>query len=162
MQSSEEKVITINVKPGWKPGTKIKYADAGNEEVKDGQIVGQTIAFVVEEKPHERFKREGDNLVHTIKIPLLDALSGPSPSSSASILPTRTVKSLDSRNVSFKIPYPDYEKGGRVLKPGQEIVVPREGMPSKSGKGNLIVRIEITFPEKVEAAKLAALRQALS
>lgn len=158
---SEEKVLSITVKPGWKAGTKIRFAEAGNEEIKEGQVIGQTIVFVVEEKPHERFKREGDNLVYTCKVPLVEALAGPSPNSSSSIISTKTVKSLDGRTVSFKIPYPDPETGGKTLQPGQEIIVAGEGMPSKGKKGNLIVRLEVTFPERIPAAKLGALRQAL-
>ena len=159
---SEEKVLTITVKPGWKAGTKIRFAEAGNEEIKEGHVVSQTIVFVVEEKPHERFKREGDNLVYTCKVPLIEALAGPSPSSSSSIISTKTVKQLDGRNVSFKIPYPDYESGGKCVKPGQEIVVAGEGMPAKGKKGNLIVRVDVTFPDRIPAAKLRHLREALS
>merc|ERR1712093_272990 len=155
--TSEEKVLTINVKPGWKAGTKIRFADSGTEEVKDGQVVAQTIVFVVEEKPHDRFKREGDNLIYTTKIPLVDALTGPPPSAS----PSKTVQTLDGRQVTFKIPYPDREKGGKAIKPGQEIVVPKEGFPSKTGKGNLVVRVEVTFPEKIQAANLSTLRDIL-
>lgn len=162
LQGSEEKPLTITVKPGWKAGTKIRFAEAGNEENKNGHVVSQTIVFTVEEKPHDRFKREGDNLVYTVKVPLVEALTGPSSSSSAAVLPSKTVKSLDGRSVSFKLPYPDSEAGGKTIKPGQEIIVRGEGMPSKSGKGNLIVRTEVTFPERISASKLSALRQALS
>lgn len=160
--TSEEKILTIAVKPGWKPGTKVRFADTGTEEIKDGQVVAQTMVFVVEEKPHDRFKREGDNLIHTVKVPLIDALTGASPSSSSGILSTKSVKSLDGRSVSFKLPYPDYEAGGKTIKPSQEVIIIGEGMPSKGGKGNLIVRIEVTFPDRIPANKLAQLRQALS
>jgi DnaJ family protein B protein 4 len=159
---SEEKVLTITVKPGWKAGTKIRFAEAGNEEIKEGHVVSQTIVFVVEEKPHDRFKREGDNLVYTCKVPLAEALAGPSPSSSSAIISTKSVKQLDGRNVSFKVPYPDYETGGRTVKPGQEIVVQGEGMPAKGKKGSLIVRVDVTFPDRIPASKLKALREALA
>ena len=143
-------------------GTKIRFAEAGNEEEKDGHIVGQTIVFTVEEKPHDRFKREGDNLVHTVKIPLVEALTGPVPSSSAGVLPARTVMSLDGRKVPFKLRYPDYEAGGKPIKPGDEISVAGEGMPSKAGKGKLIVRVEVIFPDRIQANKMVQMRQALT
>lgn len=158
--TSEEKVLTINVKPGWKAGTKIRFAEAGTEEVKEGHVVAQTVVFVVEEKPHDRFKREGDHLIYNVKVPLVDALTGPPPTSAAAS--QTTVKSLDGRQVSFKIPYPDHERGGKCVKPGQEIIVIGEGMPSKSGKGNLIVRVDVTFPDKIPGHKLSQLREALS
>jgi DnaJ family protein B protein 4 len=34
------------------------------------------MVFIIDEKPHERFKREGDNLVLTKRISLSDALCG--------------------------------------------------------------------------------------
>lgn len=159
---SEEKVLTITVKPGWKAGTKIRFADAGNEEIKDGQVVSQTIVFVVEEKPHERFKREGDNLIYTCKVPLIEALAGPSPSSSSSTISTKSIKHLDGRIVTYRIPYPDYESGGRTVKPGQEIVVAGEGMPAKGKKGNLVVRVDVTFPDRIQGSRLKVLREALA
>lgn len=113
-----------------------------------------TIVFVVEEKPHAQFKREGDNLIHTVKIPLVEALCGPSPSSSSSIL-GRTVSTLDGRKVSYKLP-------SGVLKPDQEIVIIGEGMPGKTGKGNLVIRLSITFPTSIPEDKKTQLRELLS
>jgi DnaJ family protein B protein 4 len=153
-QSTEEKVLTITVKPGWKPGTKIRFADSGNEEVKDGHVVSSTIVFVVEEKPHARFRREGDNLIHTVKVPLVEALCGPSPSSASSVL-GRSVTSLDDRKVTYKLPT-------GIMKPGQEIVVLGEGMPGKTGKGNLVIRLEVTFPNTLTDDKKEKLRSILS
>ncbi|KAI8137203.1 DnaJ domain-containing protein, partial [Fennellomyces sp. T-0311] len=54
-----DKILTINVKPGWKAGTKIRFPGEG-DELENGQT--QDIEFIVEEKPHPTFKREGDNL----------------------------------------------------------------------------------------------------
>lgn len=149
----EEKVLTIAVKPGWKPGTKIRFAEAGNEEVVDGHTIASTIVFIVEEKPHDRFKREGDNLVHTVKVPLVEALCGPSSSSTTAVL-GRSVNSLDSRKVSYKLP-------PGILKPNQEIVVIGEGMPGKTGKGNLVLRLEIVFPATLSNDKKEQLRSIL-
>lgn len=117
-------------------------------------MVSSTIVFVVEEKPHDRFRREGDNLIHTVKIPLVEALCGPSPSSATSVL-GRSVQSLDGRKVTYKLP-------NGILKPGQEIIILGEGMPGKSGKGNLIVRLEISFPSSISDDKKGQLRQILS
>ena len=36
------------------------------------------IVFMVEEKPHARFKREGNDLLYTHRLPLVEALCGPS------------------------------------------------------------------------------------
>jgi DnaJ family protein B protein 4 len=154
VQATEEKVLTITVKPGWKAGTKIRFAESGNEEIKDGHVVSSTIVFVVEEKPHPTYKREGDNLIYTVKVPLVEALCGPLPSSTSSIL-GKTVTTLDGRKVSYKLP-------SGILKPGQEVVVIGEGMPCKSGKGNLVLRLDITFPTTLSEDKKTQLRQILS
>ena len=34
------------------------------------------LVFVIEEKPHSRFSREGNDLVYNAKVPLVDALCG--------------------------------------------------------------------------------------
>lgn len=86
--SEEERVLEIAYKAGWKKGTKIKFAGAGHE---DSHGQGQTIVFVVEEKPHPRFKREDDDVVVSLNISLADALAGPAPGQ-----PTeRTIEHLD-------------------------------------------------------------------
>jgi len=108
----------------------------------------------VEEKPHPEFKREGDNLIHTIKVPLVEALCGPSPSSASSIL-GKSVTTLDGRKVNYKLP-------SGILKPGQEIVVIGEGMPCKTGKGNLVLRLEVIFPTTLTEDKKNQLRQILA
>ncbi|KAJ1674240.1 Molecular chaperone (DnaJ super), partial [Spiromyces aspiralis] len=46
--SQSEKILTVNIKPGWKAGTKIRYAGEG-DNLGNG---AQDIVFVVEEKPH--------------------------------------------------------------------------------------------------------------
>ncbi|KAJ3830969.1 hypothetical protein F5878DRAFT_679507, partial [Lentinula raphanica] len=47
--TTEDKVLDIQVHPGWKSGTMIRFARAGNEQV-NGEA--QDLVFVVEEKAH--------------------------------------------------------------------------------------------------------------
>jgi DnaJ family protein B protein 4 len=88
--------------------------------------------FVVRQKPHPVFTREGDDLVTTQRISLSKALGGG----------TVDVPSLDNR--VLRVPLKE------VVRPGYERVVPGEGMPnSKTGaKGNLRIRFQIEFPRK--------------
>mgnify|MGYP001573698862 CR=1 FL=1 len=88
----------------------------------------QDIVFVIEERPHDTFTREGDDLVLVVKVPLRDALSGPTPPDTF----TRTIKSLDGRPVRFDLPYPSTKNGGSPLKPGQVIKVEGEVRASVS------------------------------
>ena len=63
----EEKVLTINVKPGWKSGTKITFQREGDQAPNK---IPADIVFIIRDKPHAMFKREGCDLRHTCKITL--------------------------------------------------------------------------------------------
>ena len=63
----EEKVLTINVKPGWKSGTKITFQREGDQAPNK---IPADIVFIIRDKPHQHFKREGPDLRHTCKITL--------------------------------------------------------------------------------------------
>merc|ERR1712133_217294 len=69
----EEKVLQINVKPGWKAGTKVTFAKEGDRV--PGKIPAD-IAFIIKDKPHPVFERDGPNIKYTYKVPLREALCG--------------------------------------------------------------------------------------
>lgn len=146
--TTEDKVLEIQVLPGWKSGTKIRYPKAGNEQV-DGE--SQDLVFVVEEKPHERFKREGNDLVTHEKISLVDALTGTGGK--------RSLETLDGRKVQVTVP-------ASVVKPGAQSIVPAEGMPVRQegkvkSKGDLIVKWDIVFPDRLTSAQKEGLKKVL-
>ena len=139
----KEEVLSIEVKPGWKAGTKVRFEGKGDE--RPGARAGD-IVFVIEEKPHERFKREGNNLVHTAKVSLADALCGP----------TVEVETLDHRKLAVSV--------SGVATPTATKVVKGEGMPlskDPKSKGDLHVRFEIRFPGKLGDEEKALVRRAL-
>jgi len=152
--TTEDKVLQIQIHPGWKSGTKIRFPKAGNEMPPYGNA--QDLVFVVEEKPDDRFTRDGNDLVTKVKIPLVDALTGPAGAGKL----TRTVDLLDGRRVSVTAPQ-------GVIKPGQRTIVSGEGMPvRKDGqarmKGDLIVLWEVEFPDRLTAAQKEGLRKVLA
>ncbi|KAF8972194.1 hypothetical protein BDZ97DRAFT_1783637 [Flammula alnicola] len=51
--TTEDKVLEIQIHPGWKSGTKVRFPRAGNEHP-TGEA--QDLVFVVEEKPHDLTK----------------------------------------------------------------------------------------------------------
>ena len=65
-----EEILTIEIKPGWKRGTKITFPEKGNEEP---GIIPADVIFVIEEKPHALYKRDGNDLVVNQEITLLEA-----------------------------------------------------------------------------------------
>lgn len=60
------------MKPGWKKGTTITFPNEGDE---GPGILPADIQFSIAEKAHERFTREGNNLVHRARITLAQALT---------------------------------------------------------------------------------------
>ncbi|KAH6913385.1 hypothetical protein BKA70DRAFT_720823 [Coprinopsis sp. MPI-PUGE-AT-0042] len=154
--TTEDKVLEIQIHPGWKSGTKIRFPHAGNEVPPTGEA--QDLVFVVEEKPDEVWSRDGNDLIAKVKIPLVDALTGPSPSSPNS--GKKVVDLLDGRKVQVPVP-------SGIIKPGQESIVIGEGMPiRKDGevkkKGDLKVRWEVEFPTNLSAAQKEGIRKILT
>lgn len=68
-----ENILTIDVKKGWKEGTKITFNGEGDE--REGYNAGDII-FILRENKHPTYKRKGNDLIYTTEISLFDALSG--------------------------------------------------------------------------------------
>ncbi|KDP21245.1 hypothetical protein JCGZ_21716 [Jatropha curcas] len=138
-----EEILKIDIKPGWKKGTKITFPEKGNQEP---GVIPADLIFVVDEKPHAVFKRDGNDLVVNKKISLLEALTGK----------TFDLTTLDGRYLT--IPVTD------IIKPGTEIVIPNEGMPiSKEPhkKGNLRIKFDVGFPSRLTAEQKSDLKRVL-
>lgn len=125
MQVANDK--EISVKAGWKDGTKVTFEREGDE--KPGYIPAD-ICFVVQSRKHERFERDGDDLIYTHTITLTEALCG---------LQFEVV-TLDNRRLRIqeKKVTPDYVR-----------IISGEGMPNqkKKANGDLKVKFLIKFPE---------------
>jgi len=63
----EEKVLTVDIKPGWKSGTKITFPKEGDQLPNS---IPADIVFVIKDKPHHTFKRDGSNIIYKAKIGL--------------------------------------------------------------------------------------------
>lgn len=134
--------------PGWKSGTKIRFPRAGNEQP-TGE--SQDLVFVVEEKPHPRFTRSGNDLIVIQKLPLVEALTGEGG--------RKVIEHLDGRKLPVSVPL-------GIVKPGQQTTVSGEGMPvRKEGqthkKGDLIVKWEIVFPDRLTPSQKDGIRKVL-
>nr|GMC74338.1 DnaJ homolog subfamily B member 1 [Ipomoea batatas] len=141
---SMEEILTIEIKPGWKKGTKITFLEKGNQEP---GVIPADLVFVVDEKPHAVFVRDGNDLIVSKEISLLEALTGK----------TLEVTTLDRRNLMIPLT--------EIVKPGHEVVVPNEGMPiSKEPrrKGNLRIKIDVRYPARLSEAQKSELRRVLA
>jgi DnaJ family protein B protein 4 len=143
---SIEETLEVDVKPGWREGTRITFEGKGDE------LPGrppQDLVFVVKQKPHNVFTREGDNLMVHDTVDIATALGGG----------VVEVPALDGRNVGLRI--------DQVIHPGSVHVVTGDGMPrskattSLSSRGDLHIKFDVKFPSKVlsplEKAQLQAL-----
>ncbi|XP_058073868.1 uncharacterized protein LOC131222721 [Magnolia sinica] len=138
-----EEILTINIKPGWKKGTKITFPEKGNEQP---NVIPADLVFIIDEKPHAVYKRDGNDLVANQRILLVDALTGT----------TINLTTLDGRNLT--VPITD------IVGPGYEMVVPGEGMPiakEPGKKGNLRIKFDVKFPSRLTAEQKSVLRRLL-
>lgn len=138
-----EEILTIDVKPGWKKGTKITFPEKGNEQP---NVIPADLVFVIDEKPHSVFTRDGNDLIVTQKISLAEALTGY----------TVHLTTLDGRSLNIPI--------NNVIHPTYEEIVPKEGMPLQkdpSKRGNLRIKFNIRFPTRLTAEQKAGIKKLL-
>lgn len=64
---SEDKILNIVIKRGWKEGTKITFPKEGDENPEN---IPADIVFVLKDKGHPHFRRDGSNIVYTAKVSL--------------------------------------------------------------------------------------------
>lgn len=65
----EDKILTIDIKPGWKAGTKITFPKEGDQSPNS---VPADVVFVIRDKPHPLFSRDGSDITYKAKIALRD------------------------------------------------------------------------------------------
>ncbi|XP_033112028.1 dnaJ homolog subfamily B member 4-like [Anneissia japonica] len=127
----EDKVLEIQVKPGWKEGTRITFPKEGDQTPNN---VPADIVFTLKDKPHPVFTREGSNLIFKAKVSLRDALVGTS----------LQVPTIEGRTV--QIPITD------VIKPTTKKRISGEGLPfpkQLGRRGDLLITFDIGFPEHI-------------
>ena len=127
----ETKPLEIYIPRGAYQGERIVLE--GEADQHPDQTPGNLV-FVLVEEPHEVFNRVGNDLSADLEITLAEALCGFS----------RVVLThLGGRGIQINHPR------GKVLRPGQVLRVPGEGMPLKRGeeKGDLYLVVKVQFPE---------------
>ena len=140
----EEKVLKINVKPGWKSGTKVTFSQEG--DCVPGKVPAD-IAFIIRDKPHPLFDRQNTDIKYTYKIPLREALCG-----SHIQVPT-----LDGKKVEVNCPH--------VIKPSSVKILKGYGLPFPKDprrKGDMIVEFDILFPDEISPCQREVIHEVLS
>jgi DnaJ family protein B protein 4 len=142
-QSTEEKILTVPIKAGLKAGSKVKFAGAGDQTADGGT---QDIHFIVSEKPHELFTRDGDDLRRDVEISLKEALTGWK----------KTVTTIDGKQLSVG--------GSGPTAPTWTERFPSLGMPSSkkpTERGDFIVGVNIKFPTSLSADQKKTIKEIL-
>lgn len=124
-QTILEKVYKVEVKPGYKAGTKVKFPAS--------QEFPRPVGFEIRETPHKYFVRRGDDLMWTaklsarqvekgvlIRVPLLDG----------------TTLTLDSKKYHIAA-------GSKIPFAGKGMPITGKRSASQASHGDLIVKFEI-------------------
>ncbi|MCJ1466896.1 hypothetical protein MMC07_005518 [Pseudocyphellaria aurata] len=138
----EDKILDMDIKPGYKAGTKIKFRGVGDQE--EGGT--QDLHFIVTEKEHPLFKREDDNLRAVIELDLKEALTGWK----------RTIATIDGKQVPIS--------GSGPTQPGYKENFPHLGMPKSkkpTERGDMMVEIKVKFPSSLTPAQKTQLKEIL-
>lgn len=141
---SEDKVLTIDIKPGWKAGTKITFPREGDQSPNS---IPADIVFIIKDKPHQYFKRDGCDLIFTANISLREALLGA----------TIQVPTLDGRKKQISML-------NDIVNPHTEKRIAGEGLPfpkQTNKKGDIIVKFDIKFPGSLSQSQREAMNQNL-
>ncbi|KAJ5219318.1 Mitochondrial protein import protein mas5 [Penicillium cinerascens] len=140
----ERKVLHVHVDKGVRDGHKIEFRGEGDQM--PGVMPGDVV-FEIEQKPHPRFQRKGDDLFYQAEIDLLTALGGG----------TIHIEHLDDRWMTVNI------AAGEVIVPDAIKVIPGQGMPSfrHHDHGNLYIKFDVKFPKKDELQNLELLEKVL-
>ncbi|KAG9157210.1 hypothetical protein Leryth_004880 [Lithospermum erythrorhizon] len=119
--------ITVDIEKGMRDGQEVVFHEEGEPKI-DGEA--GDLRFRIRTAPHDRFKREGDDLHTSVTITLVQSLVGFE----------KTIKHLDDRLVDIS------SKG--ITKPKEVRKIKGEGMPLHYGnkKGDLYVKFEVLFP----------------
>ena len=141
--TSEQKVLEINVKKGWKEGTKVTFPKEGNQKPNKTPA---DIVFVIRDKPHDLFTRDKENnLIYKETISLRDALCGKK----------IDVKTLTGQIIPLQL---------KMVSPTTKRIIKGEGLPLPKipeRRADLVVEFDIIFPKNLTSQQLESLNQIL-
>ena len=118
---SGEKIYTIHIRSGWKKGTKIKFPSSRSKSASGMDVEYPPITFVVQEKKHPFLRHIGHDLHWECKLTSQQARKG----------------------AKLRVPLPDGStlevSSKQGMRTGEQMRVEGRGMPTKTGKGDLVI-----------------------
>ncbi|XP_077500154.1 uncharacterized protein LOC144110954 [Amblyomma americanum] len=142
--TSDEKVFTVEVKPGWKAGTRITFHREGNQ-YHYGSVPGDLV-FIIRDKPHPHFRRDGVDVRYEAKITFKEALRGGQVE-----VPTLT-------HGKITVPLND------IVTPNTVKRIPGQGLPhpkDPTARGDLLLSFDIECPRHTTEVERQLLWEAL-
>ncbi|KAF8803579.1 hypothetical protein BYT27DRAFT_7225934 [Phlegmacium glaucopus] len=140
----DKKFLEVHIDKGMKGGQTIQFRGESDQSPngEPGDVV-----IVIEEKAHDRFRRQENDLFTEVEVDLLTALAGGQ----------FIIKHLDDRALVVKI------EPGEVVKHGEMKVIHGQGMPSQRHHepGDLYVKLTVKFPDTIDQASIPFLERAL-
>lgn len=128
-----ERTVKVNIPAGIDEGRSLRLSGQGQP----GRMGGPAghLYVVIEVLPHERFQRDGDDLVHELHVSFTQAALGA----------TVPLELLGGEKVDVKVP--------AGTQPGEAIKVTGKGIQSLEGRGrgNLVCVAQIDVPKKLSA-----------
>lgn len=135
-----EKTIEIKIPPGVDAGSKLRVAGEGEAGARGGSP-GDLYVFI-HIRPHEFFKRQGNNILCEVPISFVDAALG-----SEIEVPT-----IDGKT-NLRIP--------EGTQPETEFSIRGKGIPNMRGfgKGDLVIKVKVEVPRKLNARQKKILQE---
>ena len=137
--TNEEKV-SIKIPAGVVDGVQLKVAGKGNEA--PGNSISGDLLVVIQEIPHEKLKREGNNLHYDMYISFPEAILGAS-------------KEIDTLTGKVRVKLDAGTQSGKILR------LRGKGLQSLDGygKGDLLVHINVWTPKELSKEQKAFFEQ---
>ncbi len=125
-----EETVEIEIPPGVTDGVQLKVSGKGNEAPGNG--ISGDILVIIQEIPHEKLKREGNNLHYDLYVSFPDAALGAD-------------KEIDTLTGKVRIKIEEGTQSGKILR------LRGKGLESldRYGKGDLLVHLNVWTPKKL-------------
>ena len=130
----EEETVEINIPPGVTDSVQLKVSGKGNEAPGNG--ISGDIHVIIQEIPHDKLKREGNNLHYDLYISFPAAALG-------------TSNEIDTLTGKVRIKIEEGTQSGKILR------LRGKGLESldRYGKGDLMVHINVWTPKRLSKSQ---------
>lgn len=125
-----EETVSIKIPAGVVDGMQLKVSGKGNDA--PGEGIPGDLLVAIEEKPHDRLQREGDNLHYDLYISFSEAALG-------------TSKEIETVTGKVRIKIDSGAQSGKILR------LRNKGIPSINGygSGDLLVHVNVWTPKSL-------------